>query len=55
MIRPLRSVSDTADRVSKGELNVPPMEVEGKDEIAMVIASFNRMQLSLAKAFKMLG
>ena len=55
VIRPLRSVSDTADRVSKGELNVPPMEVEGKDEIAMVIASFNRMQLSLAKAFKMLG
>ena len=55
VIRPLRPVSDTADRVSKGELDIPPLHVRGKDEIAMVIASFNRMQLSLAKAFKMLG
>lgn len=55
VIRPLRLVSDTADRVSKGELNVPPLQVRGKDEIAMVTASFNRMQLSLAKAFKLLG
>jgi HAMP domain-containing protein len=55
VIRPLRMVSDTADRVSKGDLDVPPLQPHGKDEIAMVIASFNRMQLSLTKAFKMLG
>jgi hypothetical protein len=29
--------------------------IKGKDEIAVVTESFNRMQLSLAKAFKMLG
>lgn len=55
VIRPLRLVSDAADRVSKGETNPPPLPVKGSDEIAAVTASFNRMQLSLAKAFKMLG
>lgn len=54
VIRPLRMVSGTADRVSKGEKNVEPLIVHGKDEIASVTASFNRMQLSLAKALKML-
>jgi len=55
VIRPLKLVSDAADRVSKGETNQPPLPVKGSDEIAAVTASFNRMQLSLAKAFKMLG
>ena len=54
VIRPLKLVSDAADRVSKGEMNLPPLPVKGSDEIATVTASFNRMQLSLAKAFKML-
>jgi HAMP domain-containing protein len=55
VIRPLKLVSDAADRVSKGETNQPPLPVKGSDEIAAVTASFNRMQLSLVKAFKMLG
>jgi methyl-accepting chemotaxis protein len=55
VIRPLKLVSDTADRVSKGEMNLPSVPVNGSDEIASVTASFNRMQLSLVKAFKMLG
>lgn len=55
VIRPLKLMSNTADRVSKGEMNVPPLPVKGSDEIAVVTESFNRMQLSLAKAFKMLG
>lgn len=53
VIRPLKIVSTTADRVSRGEKNVPPIKVHGKDEIATVASSFNRMQLSLAKALKM--
>ena len=55
VIRPLKLVSDAADRVSKGEKDQPPIPVKGSDEISIVTASFNRMQLSLAKAFKMLG
>jgi HAMP domain-containing protein len=55
VIRPLKLVSDAGDRVSKGEMDLPALPVKGNDEIATVTASFNRMQVSLAKAFKMLG
>jgi protein-histidine pros-kinase len=54
VVRPLRIVSETADRVSTGEKDVPPLPVRGKDEIAQVTSSFNRMQVSLVKAFKMI-
>ena len=54
VIRPLHTVSTTADKVSKGETDLPELEVRGKDEIANVTASFNRMHVSLAKALRML-
>jgi len=54
VIRPLHTVSQAADRVSRGEADVEPLEVRGKDEISDVTASFNRMRVSLAKALKML-
>jgi HAMP domain-containing protein len=53
VIRPLKLVSDTADRVSRGEKEIAPVRVSSNDEIATVAASFNRMQVSLAKALKM--
>lgn len=55
VIRPLRKVSKNADIISKGELELPLLEVKGKDEIAEVTASFNRMHTSLIKAFEMLN
>jgi HAMP domain-containing protein len=55
VIRPLRRVSRNADRISKGELDLPPLKITGKDEIAEVTASFNRMHTSLIKAFEMLN
>jgi HAMP domain-containing protein len=55
VIRPLRSVSRNADIISKGEIDLPPLEIKGKDEIAEVTASFNRMHTSLVKAFEMLN
>lgn len=54
VIRPLRIVSQIGDRVSKGEKDVPPLVASGKDEIASVTTSFNRMRVSLAKAVAML-
>ena len=54
VIRPLRLVSDAADRASKGEGTPAPLPVHGRDEIAAMTASFNRMQVSLAKALKLL-
>jgi len=55
VIRPLKLLSNAADRASKGEMNLPLLPVKGSDEITTVTASFNRMQVSLAKALKMLG
>jgi HAMP domain-containing protein len=55
VIRPLRRVSKNADIISKGEIDLPPLEVKGKDEIADVTASFNRMHTSLVKAFELLN
>ncbi len=55
VISPLRRVSKTADSISKGEVTLPPLEVKGRDEIAEVTASFNRMHTSLRKALEMLN
>ncbi len=55
VIRPLRRVSRNADEISKGEIDLPPLDIHGKDEIAEVTASFNRMHTSLIKAFEMLN
>ncbi|MGA9673663.1 MAG: DUF3365 domain-containing protein [Terracidiphilus sp.] len=55
VIRPLRRVSANADVISKGEIDLPPLAIKGKDEIAEVTASFNRMHTSLIKAFEMLN
>ena len=55
VIRPLKRVSRNADTISKGEVDLPPLEIKGKDEIAEVTASFNRMHTSLIKAFEMLN
>jgi len=54
VIRPLHRVSAAADRISKGDTGVPGLEVKGRDEIADVTGSFNRMRVSLEKALKML-
>jgi len=55
VIRPLRKVSVNADIISKGEVDMPALEVRGRDEIAAVTASFNRMHTSLVKAFELLN
>jgi HAMP domain-containing protein len=54
VILPLRKLSTAADLVSKGDLNQPEFAIEGKDEIAEVSGSFNRMYVSLIKAMQML-
>ncbi len=55
VIQPLRKVSASADRISTGDIDQPPLPVKGKDEIAQVTTSFNRMHTSLRKAMEMLN
>jgi protein-histidine pros-kinase len=54
VVRPVRRLSAAADRVSRGETDVPDVHVGGGDEVAALSASFGRMRISLAKAMAML-
>lgn len=54
VIKPVLRMSDIAGRVSMGEGDVPEYTKTGKDEIASLSASFNRMRRSLENAMKLL-
>jgi len=54
VIRPVKRLSDMADRVSRGELGVEPPPASGDDEVAVLAGSFDRMRISLVKALGML-
>jgi protein-histidine pros-kinase len=54
VIRPVVQMAGIADRMSKGEENLPEFNEQGKNEIAVLGASFNRMKRSLERAITML-
>jgi len=54
VIKPVRRVSEKADEVSMGNLNVEELNIKGSDEVASLGRSFNRMHRSLDNALKML-
>lgn len=54
VIRPVTRLSQIADEVSLGKNDAPEFDARGKDEIATLAGSFNRMRRSLAQAMKML-
>jgi protein-histidine pros-kinase len=54
VIRPVTKLSKLADEVSLGNMDVPDFRVRGRDEIATLADSFNRMKKSLVQAMKML-
>lgn len=54
VVKPVRSIAARAGEISTGNLEVPEFEVNGRDEIASLATSFNRMRRSLARALKML-
>jgi protein-histidine pros-kinase len=54
VIRPVRQLASTADRLSKGDLDAPQLRVKGSDEISALTRSFNRMDVSLRKALALI-
>jgi len=54
VIAPLKRLAALADQVSRGDLEVPDIAVKGRDEVAVLAGSFNRMRISLQKALAML-
>jgi HAMP domain-containing protein len=55
VIRRLRKISNTADRISQGEMDLEQEPVRGNDEVAQVTRSFYRMHTSLKKAIDLLN
>jgi HAMP domain-containing protein len=54
IIRPVRRISATASEVSLSNLDAPEYQPRGRDEIASLAESFNRMRRSLVNAMRML-
>ena len=54
VVRPVRRISQVASEVSLGNMDTPEYEARGRDEIASLAMSFNRMRRSLANAMTML-
>ncbi len=54
VVKPVRRIAARAGDISTGNLDAPEFEVHGRDEIASLATSFNRMRRSLARAMKLL-
>lgn len=54
IVRPVRTISSVASEVSLGNLDIPEYQPRGRDEIASLASSFNRMRRSLVDAMKLL-
>jgi HAMP domain-containing protein len=54
IIRPVRAISASANDVSLGNLDAPELTLGGRDEIASLAASFNRMRRSLTSALTLI-
>jgi HAMP domain-containing protein len=52
--RPVSKLSQVADQISQGNLEISGSQLGGSREISMLAASFERMRLSLVKAMQML-
>jgi len=55
IVRPIRRMSEAADKISTGDFGEPEFNEKGKDEVAVLGSSFNRMRRSLEKAMQMIG
>jgi HAMP domain-containing protein len=54
ILKPVRRLSAVADRVSLGQFEDAELPVKGKDEMAQLTASFNRLFVTVTKALRML-
>jgi methyl-accepting chemotaxis protein len=55
IVRPIRRMSEDANKISTGDFGVPEFKDKGRDEVAVLGSSFNRMRRSLEKAMQMIG
>jgi len=54
VIRPVLRIAASADQISSGKLDLQQVDESGRDEVALLARSFNRMATSLRKAMALL-
>ncbi len=54
IVRPITRMSEAADRISTGDLDIPELSDAGHDEVSVLARSFNRMRRSLEKAISLI-
>ncbi|MGH8513893.1 MAG: c-type heme family protein [Gammaproteobacteria bacterium] len=54
IIEPITQLSDAAEHISKGKIDVPELVTTGRDEVAHLGQAFNRMRRSLQKAISLI-
>ena len=55
IVRPITQIAKTADAISIGNLDIPEIKPESKDEIGMLVIAFNRLRRSTEEAIRMLS
>ena len=54
IVGPVSRMSAAADKISTGDFDQPEFPEQGRDEVAVLASSFNRMRRSLEKAMQMI-
>ncbi len=54
IVRPITRMSEAANEVSTGNMDIPEFEENGGDEVSLLAKSFNRMRRSLEKAIELI-
>ncbi|MFM9968264.1 MAG: DUF3365 domain-containing protein [Burkholderiales bacterium] len=54
IVKPITQMSEAADKISTGDLEIPEFGEKGKDEVSLLGKSFNRMRRSLEKAIRLI-
>ena len=54
IVRPITKMSEAANEISTGNLEIPEFSEKGGDEVALLSKSFNRMRRSLEKAIELI-
>jgi protein-histidine pros-kinase len=54
IVRPITRMSRAADQISTGNMDIPEFSESGRDEVALLARSFNRMRRSLEKAIELI-
>ena len=55
IVRPITKMSEAANEISTGNMDIPEFSEKGGDEVSLLARSFNRMRKSLDKAISLIG